>query len=340
MTALVRWLLHVAEPVAESSSSAPRLSRFIVFGAWFLSLPLLVAAALRIVAHDQTMFLVWLNAATLYLYLPAYLAVAVAVVLRRRALIAVSGLVAVCHLAWILPDVSFFSNDASRVADGERLRIFSANLLMINPDPRPIIDELIEADADLVLLQEYSPLWQDALRKQSAMSGHPRRTGVVREDSFGTAIFSSLPLSQAEVWDVHGLPMTRAFLKFAGQEILVINVHPLPPRTDDYTQVWNKQMNLLVETVKTSTTPLVLAGDFNATQHALWYKRLLEAGLTDCHRATGRGFATTFPNGVFPLPPLRLDHVLVSKELRCVEIKEGKGRHSDHKPLIVDLAVQ
>lgn len=326
--------------MANSLSNRSRLSRLTILLCWLLVVPLVVAAAARLVAHDRTMLLVWLNAITLYLYLPAYLAFCVAVFLRRRGLMAVSGLVAVCHLAWVLPDVSFFSDEAIKLAEYHRFRIFSANLLMINPDPRPIIDELLNADPDVVLLQEYSPLWQDALRGQNVMTAYPHDIGVVREDSFGTAIFSSLPLTQAQVWDVHGLPMTRAGLNIAGREIYVINVHPLPPRTEDYTRVWNKQMSLLVEAVKTSTIPLVLAGDFNATQHALWYQRLIEAGLTDCHRATGNGLATTFPNKVFPLPPLRLDHVMVSDDLKCVAIKEGRGRHSDHKPLIVDLSIE
>ena len=38
-------------------------------------------------------------------------------------------------------------------------------------------------------------------------------------------------------------------------------------------------------------------------------------------------------------PPVRLDHVLVSQHVVPLGIREGVGKGSDHKPVIVDLAL-
>ena len=81
-------------------------------------------------------------------------------------------------------------------------------------------------------------------------------------------------------------------------------------------------------------------GDFNATLHAGGMRALRDAGLVDAHDALGRGLATTWPNGVFSAPPLHLDHVFVSEHLVPLEVSEGRGEGSDHRPVIVDVAVR
>ncbi len=55
--------------------------------------------------------------------------------------------------------------------------------------------------------------------------------------------------------------------------------------------------------------PLVLAGDFNASQaHPAF--RLMADGLVDAHRAAGLGWVRTWPQGRRVPPFVQLDHVL------------------------------
>ena len=61
--------------------------------------------------------------------------------------------------------------------------------------------------------------------------------------------------------------------------------------------------------------------------------------LRSAHVDRGRGYAITWPNGMFPLPPIRIDHALLSPEVECLAISEGIGTGSDHRPLVVDLRV-
>jgi hypothetical protein len=86
--------------------------------------------------------------------------------------------------------------------------------------------------------------------------------------------------------------------------------------------------------------PRVIVGDFNATQHSAVYELLTSGSLQSAHEAVGRGYATTWPNGRYWLPPIRIDHAFVSAEAECVSIAEGRGRGSDHRPLILDVRVR
>ncbi len=299
---------------------------------------LFVVAVARLVAHDAVTPLIWVNTFSLYLYLPAYPVLLFGLAKKSWQLASMAGLVAICHIAWVAPDFASATSLPSISTNQVKLRIFSANLLMVHPNPHTIISEIHQTDPDLLLLQEYSPRWQQAMIADGIFDRYPHHIDVVRRDSFGTAMFAKTPLQNASVWDVAGLPMTRAQIQIGGQSVEIVNVHTLPPRTFAYTPTWRKQMALLTQLVKTSPIPVALIGDFNATQHAAPYRQLLDAGLYDAHHSRGRGTATTFPNGLFPLPPVRLDHALLPKGILCTSIQEGLGHGSDHRPLIIDLS--
>ena len=84
--------------------------------------------------------------------------------------------------------------------------------------------------------------------------------------------------------------------------------------------------------------PTVLCGDFNAGPRSEVYRKLTSE-LRDAQRlVSGRGPRGTFP-ALFPL--LRIDHVLVSPELRVQHWRVASGWRaklaSDHLPLVVDL---
>ncbi|HEV3402239.1 MAG TPA: hypothetical protein VG078_10505, partial [Acidimicrobiales bacterium] len=68
--------------------------------------------------------------------------------------------------------------------------------------------------------------------------------------------------------------------------------------------------------------------------------RLLDAGLHDAHAERRRWFVATWPIDMRPLPPLsHIDHVLVSDQVAVLDVWEGVGRGSDHRPVVADLAV-
>ncbi|MCP4805778.1 MAG: endonuclease/exonuclease/phosphatase family protein [Proteobacteria bacterium] len=214
--------------------------------------------------------------------------------------------------------------------DGPSLRIATANLLMVHPSPEVTRAELETFDADVLLLQEYSLRWESELTAAGFFVEYPHHVSVVREDSFGVAILSRVPLGEAEIVDVEGLPMGRARLDLLGREIEVWSVHTLPPRTLEYTEVWQAQM----EVAATTNVPVLLMGDFNAAPHNPTLQAL---ALDSAHVECGMGGETTFPNGVFPVPELRMDHAPMHGELGCVALRHGVGEGSDHRPVVLDL---
>jgi endonuclease/exonuclease/phosphatase (EEP) superfamily protein YafD len=102
---------------------------------------------------------------------------------------------------------------------------------------------------------------------------------------------------------------------------------------------WEAQLAELGRLVEAEVGPRVVAGDLNATSGHRAFRDLLGVGLRDAHVERGRWWAGTWPRDRWWFPPVaRLDHVLVSPELAVLDVREGTGRGSDHRPVVADLA--
>jgi endonuclease/exonuclease/phosphatase (EEP) superfamily protein YafD len=116
-----------------------------------------------------------------------------------------------------------------------------------------------------------------------------------------------------------------------------VGVHPVAP-TETFARN-QRQQRAITAIVRRLPRPRIVAGDFNSTMYNAWMDELTDLGLREAHEAVGRPFATTWPNGELLLPPLRIDHVLVDSPLVPQRAAEGRGQGSDHRPVIVDLAI-
>lgn len=314
---------------------------------WLTTLGMAGFAAARWLAHDAMLLLVWANSFTLYLYLPAYPIALLALWRRCRALAAVAGLVAGCHLFWVLAGVVPSPGPNASAPNMVHLRVFSANIHVSNPRPEEIIAEIARAEADILVLQEVSPRWWSELRAAGLLERFPYHSKVLRGGAFGSAILSRWPLEEVDVVGDERSPMIRCTVLLGGDadvlggapRLRLYNVHPLPPSSTDYMTAWNRQHEQLADMLAEEAGPVLAIGDFNATQHSYWLARHTRGRMRSAHEDRGRPLAVSWPNGQRLLPPIRIDHALLSPEIGCLDVREGEGFGSDHKPLVVDLLV-
>jgi endonuclease/exonuclease/phosphatase (EEP) superfamily protein YafD len=316
--------------------------------AWLAVLVLLVLAALRIFYHDGAYVLIWLNAFTRYVYVPAYVSLAWAVWQRRWMLAATAAAVVVAHLTFIapdfLPDRRFDAAVGSQSQSGPNnaspvVRIFFANVMINSTEYEAMLREIAIADPDVIVLVEYGWGWHRAFKASPVMK--PYVYGSGHEQRFIGAInmFSRLPLKSETHHLINGRPMHSIDIDLGSQTLRVIGIHgprPIDQPKYDYERYWNA----MIPQLTAAQGPLVVVGDFNATQHSAVYKRLRSLNLRSAHDDRGRGYAATWPNGKFWLPPIRIDQAFLSPQVECERIAEGIGEGSDHKPLIVDVRIR
>jgi endonuclease/exonuclease/phosphatase (EEP) superfamily protein YafD len=307
-------------------------------------------AALRVFLHDVWIPLIWWNSFTLYVYLPAYVCLLFALVLRRWKLAALAAAVAICHLVWVLPDflppdpfasAGGANEDGTKTSSADGLRLYYQNLNLHTEDFQSRIDAILAEDADVLALVELEPAWEAAVRASEVMTKYPHHTlrpNPLRSQQL--AIFSKVPLEDVEHRYILGRRLAiAATVRIAGEPVRFYCIHAPRPLEEQKEQLRGYCRDV-VDWLTQTETARVLVGDFNATQHSAWYRQLCSRGrLHGAHREVGRGYAVTWPNGRYLLPPIRIDHVLLSPELACRSIREGGGGMSDHKPLICDLAL-
>jgi endonuclease/exonuclease/phosphatase (EEP) superfamily protein YafD len=313
------------------------LRLLVAAAAWLGAVPMAVAVLARLFWTDQTIHFIWINAFTFWVYLPAYGIALVAVALRRWALVAVSIGVVAFHLWWIVPDYLPASAVPAEAHAAPQLRLFTANVYHHNQDYSGIAAEAAEARPDLLFVQEYHDRAHRAFEAAGVFAELPFRTP---DDRITTLmIFSRYPLTEIDISSAGGRPVIRATMEIGDQKIRLYNIHTSSPDGRWSVGEWHRSWDALIEELRGVEGTVMLAGDFNATQHHIWDGKLKDMGLHSAHEERGRGNATTWPNGFHPIPEIRIDHVFLSSNLVTLEIREGEGRGSDHRPVIADIAV-
>lgn len=236
------------------------------------------------------------------------------------------------------PDVWSYVPGRCPVVAGETIRVLTANLLYTNRDTAPLVAEVAGADADVVVLQEYTPAWQAAMRPALGTKYHYAQE-LTRQDAFGWAIYAKRPFDGPVNCNLtlgrESTPQLRAVLRIDGRPVAFYCVHLLPPRTLVWTAGQREEFATLLDRLREERLPIVLCGDFNFTNRSPFAAALARLGLRDVHEVSGWGRGTTWSVFGFyrALPGVRLDHIYISRELTSTACSTGVGQGSDHRPV-------
>lgn len=327
----------------DGPQGATQRGRWLAGLGWGVVVVLAAIALLRIFWHDGAWPLILLNAFTFYIYLPAYAVLAFGLFTQRRALALASAAVIACHLFWIAPDLqplrSTVTADAAAATDGRSIRIYYSNVRARNRQWDEILSEARSYDPDVVVLAEMQRWWWTEMIRRRPLADYPYGTDLDRRNAGDVGVFSRLPVRRFGQILVAGRYVLALDLDLGDQSLRLFALHsprPTPDSGDLYHEFWN----LIGRLVTAAQGPVVVIGDFNATQHSRIYHDLQQGGLRSAHEDRGRGLANTWPQWDFLFPLIRIDQAFLSPEVECISIREGDAPGSDHRSLIIDLSVR
>ena len=140
-----------------------------------------------------------------------------------------------------------------------------------------------------------------------------------------------------------------------GQPVTVLNVHPNPPiirarrvgplilPTWFSTSRQDQVMLALRQRASTITTPLLIMGDMNMTDHERPYQILAQV-YHDSYREVGQAFGFTFPSRrgdvPWPFPIVRIDYVFHNDSLAAESTRIEVVPGSDHDGILADLVLR
>jgi endonuclease/exonuclease/phosphatase (EEP) superfamily protein YafD len=264
---------------------------------------------------------------------------ALAFVFRRWRLGLLAGLVSLLSFS---PSLKPLLRDNPPSAAAARFRIMSMNLKYTHAQPELIVDQIRKFKPDVLVLQDYTPFAESALR--AAFSTEYPHRFVQPNTLQGLAIYSRMPFAaRPQATFTKTRRQMRAVVRIDGKPIVIYIEHPYSPRTGQ--RIMNNRLATLDLAMQAAaeTSPVVVAGDFNFTGNTPNEDALKDAGLEDGFELAGHGRGSTWP--VEPrwmrwLPGVRIDHIFVSRELTCTQFFVGDYDGSDHLPIVADVGMR
>ena len=313
-----------------------------LWAACWVGLFFLVLVALSRHTDTDRPTIVFLQATTPFLYLPAYVVTVVAAI-RKHFVLAGAGLaVVVIHIASVLPAMG--SDDVPAwAAAASHMRIVSANVRRENTKTADAAAQLAATGADVLILVELTPRTWRELSTAGIADPYPYQSVQLYTGSGGVAVLSKDPIRNGDLVDRWGLGALSLEVDTGSTWIHVVAVHPTNPTHGDGSS-WLHDYAVLLDLRRTLTGPVVIAGDFNGGRWHRPFGRLLASGLRDANEATGRGLSASWPigGGLVGLfgPIIRIDHALVSDDVAVLATHDVDLAGSDHRSLVVDIAVR
>ena len=103
--------------------------------------------------------------------------------------------------------------------------------------------------------------------------------------------------------------------------------------------LWHRELGRLRDAAAAARTPMVLAGDFNASQDHAAFRRVLDAGMRDAARLAGHARTPSWPARTAPTFGAQIDHVLVSRDFSASSARFLDLADTDHRALLVDVTL-
>ncbi len=217
--------------------------------------------------------------------------------------------------------------------------------------------ELLEHSPDVLVMQDAIDLTRPDTPLPEPIALALRGYTLFRHDQYLVA--SRLPLAacRAQPMPVRDEPreFVRCVLRVGEADIDLVTAHLLSPREglnaarwewldgglDDWEQNYRDrlmQSATLVRHLAGNPRPMIVAGDLNAAEDSPVVRSLKDLGLRDAFASAGHGYGYTHGHSLKPrFSFLRIDHVLVSRDIGVRDAFTGGREASEHRPVIADL---
>ncbi|MFF4356653.1 endonuclease/exonuclease/phosphatase family protein [Streptomyces sp. NPDC001604] len=270
-------------------------------------------------------FLPWLLA-------PAGLALLLALLGRWR-LGMVWSLLVLGLLAWFVEP--YGKTDEPGGASVAEFRVLTSNV-EFGRGTGSLVPEIRRHKPDLVFVEECEYTCQARLT-QDFGTDYPYRQAVAAGGSHGSIILSRFPLkATAGVTGTMGMPGAVADVR--GHAVRLQLAHPMPPLPGQV-DLWRRELGRLRDAAAATRAPMILAGDFNASQDHAAFRRILDTGLRDAARLTGHDRTPSWPARTAPPFGAQIDHVLVSRDFSASSAHFLNLPDTDHRALLVDVTL-
>jgi len=257
-----------------------------------------------------------------------------ALALRRVRLAALAAALAAVNVAVLGIPLVAPATAASGTPHGS-LRLVVANVEVGNTDFAAVERLVARTKPDVFGVTELTPIMARHLDRR--LSQYRVRVLSTRRDAYGIGLYSRVPLLSARV--VHlpadGPPTIVARLRVAARPVTLVVTHVHTPFAGS---IHVRQLQALDADRRGLGARAVVCGDFNSPPWTGPLRQFASAGgFRDLYRGSAWS-AYSWPSWSSALR-VPLDNCFLSGGVTVRSYRDGSSTGSDHRPLVVDLAV-
>lgn len=274
------------------------------------------------------------------LLLLATTSIALALASRRWKITALAAVVALVHVAYLLP---YWTPTADAVTSAPTATVLQYNIWFGNDDYEAIASTIDDSGAAVVAIHELTETQWAAL--EPLLDAYPFRVAVPVSDDIGELGGGMALLSQNPVVEIpvasptnrRDRPILYIETQVAGTPVRVIGLHPHASRFDGAkVELREGQLDATVELALAAPGPVLVMTDMNITPFSPAYKSFLsELGWRDPHEIVG--WKATWP-AFFGALGTPIDHIFVSNDVLLHDYDTIDGAGSDHAALIATIS--
>ncbi len=193
----------------------------------------------------------------------------------------------------------------------QAIRIAHINMNSHQMDVDDLVRYLERLDADIVSLQEFTPLWDQELNENIERT-YPYFQKISRIDPHGIALYSKFELDRATITYLEEKPCISILLELNDAPIKIYTTYITPGLDRISSRMADKQLNDLASLIHFHQTPSIVLGEFN---EVYWSNKMRGFRSMNNLRNSRRDILPT----TFSVP---FDHIFYSGDIECTFFKD------------------
>jgi endonuclease/exonuclease/phosphatase (EEP) superfamily protein YafD len=241
---------------------------------------------------------------------------------------------AAINIVLILP---LYLDSPVEARDGGAIDVASVNVRTTTAGRDAVFRWIEGSNADLVVLLESSEAWVELVRERGL--GYRVMAQIPDDRVYGVTVLarSTLSVELLRAGDADEI-VIRTETTVDDTPVVIYAFQPRTPTSPDTAAARDEVVDFVARRAQDETSPVIVVGALNVTPWSHSFRNLTNtANLIDSSR--GFGFQPSWPATQWRPLHIPTDHLLHSPELTTVDRLVGPDVGSEHRPLLVRVAL-